>query len=229
MSIQLDRFRLKSLSFFGMLEAEDRKYAREQLSIRVLKKGQVLFREGTLSKGVYIVRKGRVKIYHTNDEGRESIIYIYRRAEFFGYRPLLAGEPQPITAAALDSAEVYFLPAQVFAELLERSDTLAKQLLINLSREFSVWINKVTVFSQFAVKERVALGLLLLCKVYNTEDNPRPAIVIGRDDLASFVGTAKETVVRMLRVFKDSKIITSKGARITLLKPDVLREYLEHL
>src|SRR5690606_37942795 len=106
MSLDLDRFRLKSLSFFGMLERDVRRFVREQISIRELKKGQMLFREGTLSKGVYIVRKGRVKIFHANDDGKESIIYIYKRAEFFGYRPLLAGEPHPVTAAALDSAEV---------------------------------------------------------------------------------------------------------------------------
>lgn len=229
MSLDIDKFRLKSVSFLGMLGDEDRRFVREQISIRGMKKGQILFSEGSMSKGIYIVRKGRIKIYHTNEEGRESILYIYKRAEFFGYRPLLANEPQPVSAAALDSAEVYFLPAAAFLSLLERSGTLAHQLLVNLAKEFSVWINKLTVFSQFAVKERVALGLLLLCRVYSTEGNPRPTIVIGRDDLANFVGTAKETVVRMLRVFKDSKIIASKGARITVLKPEELRSFLAHL
>jgi CRP/FNR family transcriptional regulator, dissimilatory nitrate respiration regulator len=165
MALDILRFRLKSMSFLGMLDPEDARYVRSQLSIRPLRKGQLLFKEGTHSKGVYIVRRGRVKIFHSSTEGRESILYIYKRAEFFGYRPLLSGEPHPVSAAALDSAEVYFLPAPVFSELLQRSETLPGHLLVTLSREFSVWINKLTVFSQFAVKERVALSLLLLSHV----------------------------------------------------------------
>jgi CRP-like cAMP-binding protein len=229
MSIDITRFRLKSMSFMNMLEPANARYARQHLTIRKLKKGQLLFKEGTYSKGVYIVRSGRVKIYHTSEEGRESILYLYKRGEFFGYRPLLGEEPHPISAAALDSAEVYFLPAEQFQELLKISETLPGQLLTSLSKEFSVWVNKLTVFSQFAVKERVALSLLLLTHVYGTEGHRKPSVSIGRDELASFVGTAKETVVRMLRVFKDAKIISSKGSRITINKPEMLHEFLAHI
>jgi CRP-like cAMP-binding protein len=216
------------MSFLGMLAKDDARYARSQLTVRTFKKGQLLFKEDTYSKGVYIVRRGRIKIFHSNAEGKESIMYIYKRGEFFGYRPLLAGEPHPVSAAALDSAEVYFLPASVFTELLERSETLAGQLLTSLSREFSVWINKLTVFSQFAVKERVALSLLLLSYVYGTDARAKPTISMGRDDFASFVGTAKETLVRMLRVFKDEKIISTKGAKITINDPEALHGFLAH-
>ena len=82
----------------------------------------------------------------------------------------------------------------------------------------------MTVFSQYAVKERVALSLLILNKVYqNGEDKSKSvAITLNRDDFAGFVGTAKETLVRMLRTFKDDKIITTKGTKIIVTRPRAL-------
>ncbi len=79
----------------------------------------------------------------------------------------------------------------------------------------------MTIFSQYAVKERAALSLLILNKVYQRTDEEGAKTVqisINRDDFAGFVGTAKETLVRMLRTFKDDGIIVSKGTKIKILK-----------
>ena len=227
MGVDLDKFTLKAGSLFSLMEPEQARYAREHLSVRSFRNGYELYRKGSYAKGVYIVRKGKIKISYINDDGRESIIYVYKRGEYFGYRPLIADEPYPVTATALDNSEVFFLPAAVFTELLENSESFARHLLVNLSSEFTVWINKITVFAQYAVKQRVALSLLILCQVYGTETRSKPSVSIGRDDLASFVGTAKETLVRMLRVFKDENIVSAKGARITILRPQALIDVLK--
>src|SRR5690606_20555742 len=114
MSIDLEKFTLKSNSFFSMLTHDDGIYARDNLSAKPLSRGEVLYTEGLPAKGVYIVRKGKIKISTANLDGKESILYIHKRGEFFGYRPLVAGENCPVTAAALDAAEVYFLPGHIF-------------------------------------------------------------------------------------------------------------------
>jgi CRP-like cAMP-binding protein len=79
----------------------------------------------------------------------------------------------------------------------------------------------MTVFSQYGVKERVALSLLILSRIYGKEvdDMKSTTIRLNRDDFAGFVGTAKETLVRMLRIFKNEKIISAKGTQIFILKP----------
>ena len=183
-----------------------------------------VFKERSFSKGIYIIRKGKVKIFQTNSEGKQSIVYIYKKGDFFGYRPLLADEPHPVSAVAMDTTVISFISKDLFFNLVAKSATLDKQLLVTLSKEFSVWINKMTIFSQYGVKERVALSLLILNEVYQrNENNSYPVnISINRDDLAGFVGTAKETLVRMLRNFKDEKIITTKGTKINILKHKAL-------
>jgi CRP-like cAMP-binding protein len=226
MNLNIDQYHLKSHSFFDFLNEEETEFVNRNSTRLEFKEKQVLFREYSHSKGVYIIRKGKVKIYKSNPDGKDSIVYIYRKGDYFGYRPLLANEPHPTSAAAIDNVVVTFVPVNVFNELLERSPLFAKNLLTSLSKEFSVWINKVSVFSHHTVKERVALSLLILGRVYRRDNSKTTTISLNRDDFAGYVGTAKETLVRMLRVFKDEKIIETKSTKITLLKPKALEKIL---
>ncbi|OFY84095.1 MAG: hypothetical protein A3F72_19645 [Bacteroidetes bacterium RIFCSPLOWO2_12_FULL_35_15] len=224
MGFNIEKYYLKSSLLFDFLSAQETKLVKNKLIRKEYFKGEFLFKERSFSKGIYIIRKGKVKIFQTNSEGKQSIVYIYKKGDFFGYRPLLADEPHPVSAVAMDTTVISFISKDLFFNLVAKSATLDKQLLVTLSKEFSVWINKMTIFSQYGVKERVALSLLILNEVYQrNENNSYPVnISINRDDLAGFVGTAKETLVRMLRNFKDEKIITTKGTKINILKHKAL-------
>jgi CRP-like cAMP-binding protein len=221
----IKKFYFDSPSFFEALSTADVAYVKSRSERREYKKGQQLFRENMHSKGIFIIRKGKVKIMRANAEGRESIMYIYKKGEFLGFRPLLANEPNAVTAQAMENVTVTFISRDIFNELLSRP-AFSKKLLVSLAQEFTVWVNKITIFTQYHVKERVALSLLILARVYQAEGNEKTVISINRDDFASFVGTAKESLVRMLRIFKDEGIITAKGTQITLLKPRGLLPYL---
>jgi CRP-like cAMP-binding protein len=220
MEFKIDKYYLKSDSLFDSLLKDELFIMKSKMSRKEYLKGEYLFKENSYSKGIYVVKKGKVKIFQMTGDGRESIVYIYKKGDYFGYRPLLADEPHPVSAMAMDKVVISFIPKEIFFSLLIKSQAFANKLLTNLSKEFSVWINKMTVFSQYAVKERVALSLLILNRVYQRGKNPtgKVIIAIGRDDFAGFVGTAKETLVRTLRFFKDEKIITTKGTKIILLK-----------
>lgn len=231
MDFSLEKYYLKSISFFDLLSWDEAQQVRNLAQRKEYTKGEYLFKEHTFSKGVYIIRRGRVKIFQTNPEGKQSIVYIYKKSEFFGYRPLLAQEPHPVSAVATESVSLIFIPREVFLNVLDKSPLLARHLLVNLTREFSVWINKLTAFSHYGVRERVALSLLILNKIYQSnEDRARPSIIsISRDDFAGFVGTAKETLVRMLRTFKDEKLISTQGPKIRILKHRALQALLSDL
>lgn len=231
MNFEIEKYHLKSSSFFDYLSRDESAFVKKHLLRKEYRKGQLLFKENSYSKGIYIVRKGKVKIYQTNPEGKESIVYFYKKGDYFGYRPLLGNEPHPVSAAAVDNVVVSFIPRDIFLKVLLKSPRLAQKLLVSLSQEFSVWINKLTVFSQYSVRERVALSLLIIGRIYQREGTDRKHVVISlnRDDFAGFVGTAKETLVRMLRKFKDEEIISSKGTKIKILKPAVLVRMLTEL
>ncbi|PBQ33686.1 hypothetical protein CNR22_18510 [Sphingobacteriaceae bacterium] len=228
MNFTTEKYYLKSSSFFDHLSKKESAFIKNKMVRKEYKPGQILFKEGTYSRGIYIVKKGKIKIFQTNGEGKESIVYLYRKNDFFGYRPLLGDDPHPTSAAAVDTVVVSYIPAEVFLETLENSTALAKRLLVNLSKEFSVWINKLSTFSTSSVKERIAISLLIFNEIYHIDHskNKYTVISINRNDFAAFVGTAKENLVRILRVFKDEKIIASKRTNLTVLNQKALMELL---
>lgn len=223
--VNIENYHLKSTSFLDVLGTKEKQFVKERMGRLEFQKGQTLFKEGTSPKGIYIVKKGKVKICKNNAQGSQSLVYIYRKGDYFGYRPILAQGPQPVSAIAMDNVVVGFISKEDFMTLFNSSDSLAKKLALTLAQEFSVWINKMTVFTEYSVKERVALSLLILSKIYQRQNENRVVITINRDDFASYVGTAKESLVRTLRLFKDENIISTQNTKIIVLKPELLYKY----
>ncbi|HXB11824.1 MAG TPA: Crp/Fnr family transcriptional regulator [Bacteroidia bacterium] len=182
------------------------------------KKNKILFREGAYPKGIYILHKGIIKIYQVNKDGDKQIIYFYGAGELLGYRPLISEEPNPVTAETLEDCVLSFIPKDNFLDVLHKSPALSNLLLKTLSHEFTVWVNIISIFTQQSIKENVALALLLLEEKYGRIHKEGSPIVINmpRKDFANYVGTTTETLVRILRVFKDEKIISAKGRRILI-------------
>jgi CRP-like cAMP-binding protein len=226
MKFNVEDYYLKSNSLFRFLDAGENKTLKRKSTRRIFRKNEFLIRENGYSKGVFVVLKGKVKIFQVSHDGKQSIVYIYSKGDFFGYRPLLAYDPNPVSAVAMEDTEVSFIPKELFLKLLNDSPTFSRKLLVIMAQEFSVWINKLTVFSHFGVKERLAMSLLILEKIYKKQADNDNSISINRDDFSGFVGTAKETLVRMLRRFKDDKIISSRGSKITILKHKALYDLI---
>lgn len=215
---QIEKYHFKTESIFDSLSERDTTLLKKNIQIKEEKGGKNIFREGAYSKGVYILKKGTVKIYQINNDGKEQIVYIYSKGEMMGYRPLLCKEKHPVTAATLEECTLYFIPATQFIKVLDRSPALARKLLENLSYEFMVWTNKISTFAQQPVLGRVATSLLILNEKYKREKQVGPVVInLSREDIASYVGTTIESLVRMLRYLKDEKVISSHGRKITIL------------
>lgn len=191
-------------------------------------KGDIIFKKETFSKGIYILRKGKIKIYRMNQDRKQQILYMYKKGEFFGYKPLLCKERHPVTAEVLEDAVISFIPKNLFLQVLNVSPQLSNKLLYNQSREFSVWVNTTTLFAQQSVKERFALTLLILNEKFRAKNDSTPVeLNLSREDLASYVGTAVETLVRIIKEFKEKKILEVKGRKIRIVNVKALTEITE--
>ncbi|CAN5913591.1 Crp/Fnr family transcriptional regulator [soil metagenome] len=222
MGFELNKFYFANAKVFASLPHQDKLKLDKGIIKRKIKTGKIIYKEGSLPKGIYILKKGKVKIYQTTQEGRPQIVYIYTKGEIFGYRPILCHETHPVTAAALEECSYDFIPREFFQECLHNSYELCHALLVSMSHEFSVWVNNISVFAQYPVKSRVALGLLVLKEKYKVK-GAASDINLSREDLASYVGTVKESAVRALQDFKRLKIIETQGRKIRILKPEELK------
>ncbi len=182
----------------------------------ILKRKGILFSEGEPPKGIYAIKKGKIKSSQLNFDGSTQIMYIHRAGEFVGYRTILGNDKQPISMAALEDCELYFIEKDVFLNTLQTSPELASTLLRGMSHEFSVLVNRINVFAQKGIKERLALFLLLLNETFRNENSFEAAseIHMNRNDLASYTGTSVENLVRMLKTFKEAGYVRVEGKSI---------------
>ncbi len=199
---------------------------RQQLlnSLRILKfrKKQIVFQENGIPMGLYFLKKGRVKKYKSGFNAKEQIFYIASEGELLGYHALLSHEFYPDTTETLEDCEIGFVPKDVFLKIYNSSDELKNQITKVMGHEYGVLINHITIMAQYNVRERLAIMLLLLKDKYKKKAGLPAEITISREDLANFVGTARENLIRILNEFKTDKIIKTQGRTIFVLKPKML-------
>jgi CRP-like cAMP-binding protein len=220
----VSKFQFNSNSIFQGLPENDLKMLEGKMVDQKYKKGQNIFVEGVYPPGIFYVKEGRIKKYKTNRDGRAQIIYICNKGELLGYTALLSDEPYPDSAATLEDSIVGFISKDVFLKVLSQSPILSIRLLKNLSHEFGVLVNTIASFAHQSVRERLALSLLILKDKFDPADGlGKPAeINLCREDLASMVGTAVETLVRVLHSFKEEELIETQGRKIRILNEDKL-------
>jgi len=215
----IDKWDFKSESVLTDLPSDDFKLLTSHKTEQVYKKGEIIFREGAYPAGIFFIIDGKVKKYKLDKDGREQIIYVANTGELLGYHAVLSEDRYPDSAAALEESRIAFVPKEDFLETLQQSELLSRRLLKTLSHEFAVLANSLTLFAQKSVRERLALQLIVLREKYkvNFQSGMPVEINMSRDDLASLVGTARESVVRVLTEFKEMGILETKGRKIIVL------------
>jgi CRP-like cAMP-binding protein len=212
----IDKWEFKTESILADLPPDDYELLTAHINEQVYKKDEVIFKEGAYPSGIFYIKNGKVKKYKVDKEGREQIIYVANTGELIGYHAILAENPYPDSAAALEESIIGFIPKEDFLKVLQQSPFLNRRLLKTLSHEFAVLANSLSLFAQKSVRERLALQLILMREKYKVNYQPGMPVEINmsRSDLASLVGTARENVVRVLTEFKEAGILETKGRKI---------------
>lgn len=212
----LDQFieEAKSLELIAKL-AEDKK-------VRPLKKKDTIYTEGSYPSSIFFLRRGKVKAYKSNGTGKEYITDLYKEGDFFGYLDLLQGEPYQETTIALEESEVSMIPKDDFFNLLQGNREVSSKFIRMLSNEIKDREERLLHLAYNSVRKRVAQALVMLVQRYQ-EDKSKPfSMSITREDIASMVGTATETVIRTLSDFKEERLIEMKGSLITVFEYEKL-------
>lgn len=205
-------------SIFCNLDAENLAVFNRVKSCTFYKKGQLLFPEGGHPLGVFCVNAGKVKIARTGQDGKEQIVRLARGGDVLGYRSLLGGERYNASAVALDDTAVCFVPRDVFFDAVKNSPGLSLEIIKSLASELGRAEQTITDLAQKPVRERLAEGLLFLKETYGFEpDSSIINVVLSREDIANLVGTATETVIRLLSELKSDKIVAFEGKKIQIL------------
>lgn len=211
----------RSDSMFGSLGGEDLEKLNSNKSCIRYKKGQTLFYEGTRPMGLFCVNTGKVKVYKLSSQGKEQIINIAKPGDFLGYRAILSEEFYSASATVIEDAAICFIPKEDFLGLLSTNPEFFQRIIKNICHELGVMRERISDLAQKSVRERLAGSLLMLKETYGVE-GPKSTLIdiqLSREDLANIVGTATETVIRLLSEFKKDGLISLDGKKIKVLKP----------
>ena len=197
--------------------------------VRSFLKKTEIYTEGSNPRNVYFIQKGKVKIYKTNEDGKELILNILgengtsqeHREDFFGHMAILSGGHHTESAMALEDCELIVLPKEDFQSLLNSSREVSAKFVKMLAGNIASQEEQLLQLAYSSVRKRVANTLVLLHDRYG--DTP---ISMLREDIAALAGTAKETVIRTLTDFRTEKLIEVEDGRISVLKPEKLRSMM---
>lgn len=190
----------------------------DERKIKHYKRRDLIFEEGDYPRYLYFVKSGKAKVFKTNEDGKEYIIEICKEGDFFGYLDLLKEEKYTESAAAMEETEISLIPKEDFSKLLNANRDVASQMIKMLANNVTAKEEQLLNLAYNSVRRRVADAILLL-----HEKQGEGNIIILRDDLARIVGTAKESVIRMLTEFKEDGYIEVVDGAIKIVDPEGLR------
>ncbi len=184
----------------------------------VYKKGQLLLREGSRPMGVYCIKEGKVKVFKLGQQGKEQITAVLKEGDLVGYRAMLGNSLFHVSVEALEDVVACHIPKSDFLSAFENDKVLHSKIIGELSNEVMGLTAIITDLAQKPVRERTAAALVMLRDVYKNEiEKSKPVeISLTRESLANIVGTATETLIRILHDFKEEKLIESKGRILTV-------------
>lgn len=183
------------------------------------KKGQILYYEGTNPLGVFCINDGVVKVYKSASNGKEQITRLAKKGEFLGYESLLGEETYSNSATIVEDAKICFVPKETFLKILGEDNTFHRRLTKALCNDIGIMEEKLTDATQKSIRERLAFTLLKLGETYGVDggEGQKIDIILTREEIAGLVGTATETVIRLLSEFKKDGLIEFDGKKIIVL------------
>ncbi len=208
---------LSGFQLFKKLTEDEFTKLNYEKTCSVYKKGTIIYREGSRLTGFFCVTSGIIKIFKTGIDGKEQIIRFAKKGEIIAYRSLLSQELACTTAKVIEEATLCHIPYQTLLYLIQSNWQFSHHMLQIVCRELREANDYITDIAQKTVRERLAEVLLLLKENFDLDNQNTLQISLTREELANMVGTATESVIRLLSEFKNDNIIELQGRKIKFL------------
>jgi CRP/FNR family transcriptional regulator, polysaccharide utilization system transcription regulator len=181
------------------------------------KKGTYIYHEGNRITGCYLVMNGILKIFKTGIDGKEQIIRFAKPFDIIGFRSVLSGELACTTAKTLEDCTLCYIPHESLFYLVKNNGNFSLELLQLSCRELGEANEYITDIAQKTVRERLAEILIHLKENFGLDKENILQISLTREELANIVGTATESVIRLLSEFKSDNVLEINGRKIKIL------------
>ena len=222
---------LKKINLFQEMTAEEMGKLDRMTKMESVRKKTPIFFPGDPSQQVYLLKEGRVKLSRISEEGREVTIALLEPGEIFGELEVLGDSPRDTLAEALDDSQICVVGKDLFLDMVRSKPDFSFRLTKLIGARMQKIESRVEDLVFKDVPSRLAHLLLELAKAYGREtpQGVRLQIKITHQEIANLIGSIRETVSAILGEFKRDGWIAFEDRRLTLLKPDRLKQRAESI
>jgi CRP/FNR family cyclic AMP-dependent transcriptional regulator len=189
--------------------------------------GAVLFVEGQLPRGIFVICKGSVKLSINSPNGRTMIVKLAEAGEVLGMSATISGKPYEVTAETIDPCQINFVKREDFLKFLRDDVDACFKVAEQLGEKYHNACKEVRSLglSHSAVEKLAALLLEWSAKNgENMKAEPRLKIRLTHEEIAQMIGTSRETVTRLFAELKKRKIVQAKGSTLVIQNSSALKE-----
>jgi CRP-like cAMP-binding protein len=192
--------------------------------VKSIGKKEMIYHEGDELRTVFFLNKGKVRTFKMNNDGKEFVTGLHSAGDFLGYMSVLEGGRVGESAETLEDCELALIPREEMLALMYKDRDVSMRFIKMLTREVKEKEERLLDLAYSSVRQRVAQALLRLRERYAEGDSSRLGVRISREDLATIVGTATESLIRTLSDLKDDGLIRMDGREILIGDPRRLEQ-----
>lgn len=202
---------VSSVSIFNHLEDHQMDEIMKAVKSFSYKKGEIIYSAGDQSDSLYIVRRGKIRIYRLSESGKEQIIRILTLGDFTGELALFKESIHESFAEAMEDTDVCMITRSDLQGFLLRYPSISIKILNEFSKRLDAAEKQATSFVTEKVDKRIAM-FLLEC-MDNHKESMEFELPMSKKDLSSYLGTTPETISRKLAQLEDAGYIRQIASR----------------
>ncbi|MGF6723283.1 CRP/FNR family cyclic AMP-dependent transcriptional regulator [Paraburkholderia sp. GAS41] len=225
MESSLHRYRsqLETTPWFRGLCVELQDYLITHASLVTLDRGQLLYRRGERSYGLYAVLGGALALGSVGMDGKEALLAVLGPTAWVGEISLFDGLPRPNDATAVSRTLLLHVPEVALQSLLDTTPAYWRDFALLMAQRLRVLFENSEAISLLPAAQRVANRLLMIAGGYGGLNAAQSRIRLSQDSLASMVSLSRQTTNQLLRTLESQQIVSLKSGEIAILDFDRLR------
>jgi len=211
---------LKDVKASGLVEQLAEKY-----EVETYDKKQMLYQEGKRPRFLYYLMSGKIKGFKVHEDGKEYITNLYSNGDFIGYTALIEDTNYDDSASVLEDADVMQIPREDFLKMIYNDINIAAKFIHIITQNVKEKEERLLNLAYSSLRKRVAKALVNIVEKFKILEEGKP-IEISREDIAQYIGTATESLIRTLSDFKAEKLIDIKSGKIIVSDVQKLKNLL---
>ena len=193
--------------------------------------GAVLFVEGQMPRGIFVICKGSVKLSINSPGGRTMIVKLAEPGEVLGLSATISGKPYEVTAETIDPCQINFVKREDFLRFLKEDVEACFKVAEQLGEKYHNACKEVRSLGlSHSAAEKLASLLLEWSSKNGAAGKPegRLTLRLTHEEIAQMIGTSRETVTRLFADLKKRQILQSKGSTLVIRNSGALRDIASH-